>query len=113
MRMQSDGKGPRGHIGLAPDVPDGRRIGSPIRPGRGFELKQTDVTCHVVVRPGVELALTDGRVEEPIPGDPVSPSRFVYRRYDPVLRMCVSTLEAVDSEYPSQKSTKQRSPLHE
>src|SRR5215213_11196880 len=64
--MQTDREGPGRHVGLAPDIPDSGGIGAPLRPGRGFELKETRVAGHLVEGPRVELTLADRSIEKPV-----------------------------------------------
>ena len=111
--MQTNRERPGGHVGLTPDIPDDRGIGAPLRPGRGLELEETAVSSHIVVCPGIELALTDGGVEEPFARNAVSSRRFVDGGNDPLLPMGFLPLQAKTTERPSKEGANHRATLHE
>src|SRR5687768_15256996 len=111
--MQAHREGPGCHVGLAPDIPNSRGVGSPLRPRRGLELKEADVTGHLVVGPRVELTLADGGIEKPVTRDAVSAGRIVDGGDDPLLPACLPSRKAESSQRPPNQGAEQRSPLHE
>src|SRR5215212_11927270 len=113
MGVQADRKGPGCQVGLTPDIPDRSWIRTPFCPGRGLELKEADISGHLVVGPWVELALADGGIEKPVTRNTVSTGCIVDGRDDPLLPECLAGGNTEGSERPANQGAKQRTTLHE
>src|SRR5215208_8109187 len=113
VRVQPGRERPGRHVGLAPYVPDSGGIRTPLRPGGGPELKETNVTGQLVVGPWVELTLADRGIEEPVTRDPVPAGRIEDGRDNPLLPVCLLSWNPECRQSPTDQGSHETSPLHE